>query len=210
MAGWRFHELRKPAVHGHSGYLLPSAKILIALSAKLALTAGPVNPGNADAFADLEVADALAILGDAAGNLMAEDQGFLCNASKLRPISIRKMQVRVTDSAGLYLDQQIAFAYYRTRNVFERQRLFEFMKYGSSHRSSQEMTRTVGSGLCSLEEKSHCAANPLAQIVRRREIDGPVPNRRAVKCLHELGQVRQRKNFRNLSSLLTLFQDFRE
>jgi hypothetical protein len=101
MAGWRFHELRKPAVHGHAGYLLPSAKILVALLAKLTLAAGGVNPGNADALADLEVADVLAFLGDTAGNLMAQDQGFLCNASKLRPISIRKMQVRVTDSAGL-------------------------------------------------------------------------------------------------------------
>ncbi len=52
-----FDEFREAAVHGDAGDLLFDAEILIALAAELTFAAAPVQPGDADAIADLQIFD---------------------------------------------------------------------------------------------------------------------------------------------------------
>src|SRR5215469_10032412 len=92
-----FQKLCEATVNGHSGNLLPRTEVFKTILAECALTTGPVNPGYAGAVTNLQIANGGASPDNAAGDLVAEDQGFLDNGSKLRPISIGQMQIGVTD-----------------------------------------------------------------------------------------------------------------
>src|ERR1700677_2240025 len=49
----RGHKFRVATIHGDTCDLLPAAQVLVALTAEFAITATPMNPGHADAVADL-------------------------------------------------------------------------------------------------------------------------------------------------------------
>src|SRR6516164_3731046 len=128
-----FQKLCEAPVHGHSRNLLPRTKVFIAFLAEGALTTGPVNPGYAGAVTNLQIANGGASPDNAAGDLVAEDQGFLDNGSELRPISIGQMQIGVADAAGLDLDENLVGFQFRPRNLLEHQRTFEFLQNRGLH-----------------------------------------------------------------------------
>src|SRR5271156_488321 len=49
----RLHKFRVATIHGDTRDLLPAAQVFVSFTAEFALTAAPVNPGHADAVADL-------------------------------------------------------------------------------------------------------------------------------------------------------------
>src|SRR5215469_3248 len=128
-----FQKLCEATVHGHSGNLLPQTKVFIAFLAECALTASPVNPGYAGAVTNLQIANGGASPDNAAGDLVAEDEGFLDNGSKLRPISIGQMQIGVTDAAGFDLDENLVGFQFRPRNLLEHQRFPELLQNRGLH-----------------------------------------------------------------------------
>src|SRR6516165_8057733 len=73
VAGRSADEFSEAAVYGHARYLLLRAEILIPLPAEIAFAAGPVNPGQADAVSDLEVANIRSVFHDATNDFMAEN-----------------------------------------------------------------------------------------------------------------------------------------
>jgi hypothetical protein len=128
MARRRFQKLGEATIHSHSGNFLFYAEIFMALLAEGALAAGPVNPGDASPVANLQITNRGAFLNDPTGNLVTEDQRSLCDRGELRPIPIGKVQVRVADAASLDLDENLVRVEFRPRNLFEHERLFEFVQ----------------------------------------------------------------------------------
>jgi hypothetical protein len=77
----------------------------VPLAAEITSAAGPINPGDANAIADLEVANPFAFLHHATGNLVPEDQWLLRYFSELRPVPIGYVQIRMTHPAGFHLNE---------------------------------------------------------------------------------------------------------
>src|SRR5690348_4207692 len=75
--GGRFQIFGETAVHHASGDLLVRTQNFAAFFAKLALAATPVQPGDADAVAELHVMHIVAELGDGADHFVAENQRSL-------------------------------------------------------------------------------------------------------------------------------------
>jgi hypothetical protein len=133
VAGRHFEKLREAAIHGYTCNLLFHAKVFVAFQAERALPAGPVNPRYSDPVTNLKLVDGGAFLNNVANNLMSEDQGFLGNGSKLRPIPIGKVQIGVADSASFYLDKHVVRFQHWPRSIFKDERLFKFLKDRSLH-----------------------------------------------------------------------------
>src|SRR5579863_2395888 len=58
----RLHKFGVATVNRDTCDLLPAAQVFVSFAAKFALTAAPVNPGHADAIADLQIVDCRAFL----------------------------------------------------------------------------------------------------------------------------------------------------
>jgi len=98
--------------HGHdAGDALTHAQILVAFAAKFTLPACPVHPGHANPVADVYILHFIlhcgAPLHHTAYDFVSEDQRFLYDAGKLRPVAIGHVQIGMTDAANLHLDQDL-------------------------------------------------------------------------------------------------------
>src|SRR3954469_292460 len=110
MSGRRFDVFRVAAIHGYAGNFLLYAEILITFTAEFAFTAGPVNPGHADAVANFQVAYAWSNFSHFAGNLMPHDERQLGDTGELFPVAFSNVQIRMANAAGFHFDQHFAFA----------------------------------------------------------------------------------------------------
>ena len=86
-----------------------------------------MNPRKADTVIVLELMNGAASFNHAAGDFMSEDERQLRNRSELGPISIRYMQIRMTNAASFHLNEDVARLQRRTGNILKRQRFLEFM-----------------------------------------------------------------------------------
>jgi hypothetical protein len=93
-----------------------------------------VNPRNANPVSEFQVIDGCAFLYDAAGDLMPEDQRFLCDRNDLWPIATSNMQIRMAHATSLHLDQHFMCVGLGPSDFFDSQRLFEFVQDGGLHR----------------------------------------------------------------------------
>src|SRR5215831_3518385 len=116
--------LGKAAVYGAAGDLLPRAEVFKSSAAELAFTTGPMDPWDAHAVANLEVAHAAACFSHPARDLVSGDERNFCDPAKLLPIAFNDMQVRMADTAGFHLDQDFAFAGNRTLDFLNHQEIF--------------------------------------------------------------------------------------
>src|SRR6202140_1892778 len=89
----RLHKFGVATVNGDTCDLLPAAQVFVSFAAKFALTATPVNPGHADAIADLQILHCRAFLHYVTGNFVAENQRSLHDSRQLCPISSGQVQV---------------------------------------------------------------------------------------------------------------------
>ena len=107
------------AIHHDARDALTHAQILVAFTAKLALPACPLYPRHADPVSDLDTfSHALhrgAPLHHAAYNLVPQNQGLLYDAGQLLPVAVSHVQIGMTDTANLHLDQDFVYANFRAR-----------------------------------------------------------------------------------------------
>src|SRR4029077_840347 len=73
----RLHKFGVATVNSDTCDLLAAAQVFVTFAAKFALTAAPVNPGHADAIADLQIVHCRAFLHYVTGNFVAENQRSL-------------------------------------------------------------------------------------------------------------------------------------
>src|SRR3984957_9160205 len=104
----RFHKFSISAVHGHTSNLLLNAKVLVAFPAKLTFSAGPMDPGHADAVSDLRTLHSRTDLNNRTDHFVPKNKRLLDDPSQLRPVAVRDMQVGVTHAANFHLDQNFA------------------------------------------------------------------------------------------------------
>src|ERR1700733_3167354 len=105
MARGRFHELRVSTVDGDACNCLFTAKILATLSAKFALPARPVHPGNTHPVAEIQVIYRDALFYNATRNFVPKYEWHLGDGYDLRPITIGDVQIRMANAARLHFDQ---------------------------------------------------------------------------------------------------------
>src|ERR1700691_6220202 len=98
----------------------------------LAVTAGRVEPGHADAVALFDNRDARADRGDTPNGLVTRYEGKL---GLKRPVAGRGMKVGVAHAAGLGLDQDLPRARYRDINLHAHQWFAEMFDERSLHPS---------------------------------------------------------------------------
>jgi hypothetical protein len=123
------HELSITAVYSDPGDGAILANIFAPFAARQTVTAAPKNPGHTYRFVHQFFSDALSNFNNTPDNCVPWNQRTLDQFCKCRPVSADKMQIRMTDSAGIYLNQNFAFLRNRTRDFFYHQRLAEFVKY---------------------------------------------------------------------------------
>jgi hypothetical protein len=133
VACWGLDQFCVSSVYRHPGNLLFDAKILIAFTAELALTAGPVHPRNANTVADFQVLDGFAFLHDATCDFVPRDQRLLGDANDLRPIAIGHVQIGMADATRFHFDQYLVRVKPRLNHFFDGQWCFEFAQNGCSH-----------------------------------------------------------------------------
>jgi hypothetical protein len=133
MTGWRFDKFRIASVDCDPRDLLTAAQVFVPLAAEFALAAGPVNPGYADAVANLQIPHRCAFLHHAACDFMTRDQWFLYDSGQLDPIAVRHMHVGVANATRFHLDEDLIRAGNRSCDFFDRQSLLEIVEDGSFH-----------------------------------------------------------------------------
>src|SRR5208337_1835791 len=110
MAGWSLGKFRIPAIDHDARDALTHAQILVAFLAKLTFPACPLDPGHSHPFANVHTLDSRASLHHPAYDLVPQNQRFLYNAGQLRPVALGHVQIGMTDTANLYLDQHFVHA----------------------------------------------------------------------------------------------------
>src|SRR5271155_3036203 len=231
VAGRSFDEFREAAVHGDAGDLLFDAEIFIAFAAEFAFAAAPVEPGDADAVADLQIFDGCAFSHDAAGNFGTEDQRFFDDAHQLRPIGIGQMQIGMAHAAGFDFDQDFVRGGLGLLDLFDIQGRFEFAQDGGFHGVGLSelgivvALRTDGARPCNTrvsarsdsglrpgapQEKFYRIAHTLGELVRSGKVHGPLADDGVEKSFHEFGQMHDRKITGDFSIFLALGDDFAE
>src|ERR1700757_4143347 len=129
----RLHKFRVATVNGDTCDLLPAAQVLVSFAAKFALTAAPVNPGHADAIADLQIVHRRAFLHYVTGNFVTENQRSLHDSRQLCPISISHVQVGMAGTTGFHLDQNFICFGMRAFHFLNRERLLEIVQDSCFH-----------------------------------------------------------------------------
>src|ERR1700675_1883645 len=120
-------------VNGDTCDLLPAAQVFVSFTAKFALTAAPVNPGHADAIADLQLLHCRAFLHYVTGNFVAENQRSLHDSRQLCPISSGQVQVGMAGTTGFNLDQNFICFGKRAFHFLDRERLLEIVQDSGFH-----------------------------------------------------------------------------
>jgi hypothetical protein len=129
----RLHKFGVTTVNSDTCDLLPAAQVFVSFAAKFALTAAPVNPGHADAIADLQIVHCRAFLHYVTGNFVAENQRSLHDSRQLCPISISHVQVGMAGTTGFHLDQNFICFGMRPFDFLDREPLFEVAQDRSFH-----------------------------------------------------------------------------
>src|SRR6202050_1824508 len=129
----RLHKFGVATVNGDTCDLLPAAQVFVSFAAKFALTAAPVNPGHADAIADLQIVHCRACLYYVTGNFVAENQRSLHDSRELCPISISHVQVGMAGTAGFHLDQNFMCFVMRALHFLDRERLLQTVQDSCFH-----------------------------------------------------------------------------
>src|SRR5579863_7683148 len=129
----RLHKFGVATVNGDTCDLLPAAQVLVAFAAKFALTAGPVNPGHANAITDLQIVHRRAFLHYVTGNFVAENQRSLHDSRQLCPISISHVQVGMAGTTGFHVDQNFIYFGMRAFHFLDRERLLEIVQDSGFH-----------------------------------------------------------------------------
>lgn len=104
VARWRSSKLSVATIDRDSGDHLLGAKILVSLAAEFTTAAAPVQPGDSHAIAQLQVAHSGAFVHHTPADFVAQDERFLHNSDKRRPIPVRNVQIRMADAAGFDFD----------------------------------------------------------------------------------------------------------
>src|ERR1700674_5136717 len=129
----RLHKFGVATVNGDTCDLLPAAQVFVSFAAKFALPAAPVNPGHADAIADLQIVHCRAFFHYVTGNFVAENQRFLHDSRQLCPISIRHVQVGMAGTTGFHLDQNFICFGMRAFHFLDLERLLEIVQDSGFH-----------------------------------------------------------------------------
>jgi hypothetical protein len=87
-----------------------------------------MNPGHADAIADLQIVHCRAFLHYVTGNFVAENQRSLHDSRQLCPISISQVQVGMAGTTGFHLDQNFTGFGMRAFHFLDRERLLEIVQ----------------------------------------------------------------------------------
>ena len=180
VAGRSFDEFGEASIHGDAGDLLLDAEIFVAVAAEFTFAATPVQPGDADAIADLEIVNGGSFFHDAACDFVAEDERFFDDARELGPIGIGQVQIGVADATGFDGDQDFVRAGLGLRDIFDAQRGFEFAQYGGFHyvhlselvivtQACAEEARAAASGAGIGNESAITAGRPARKIQRHCE-----------------------------------------
>ncbi|MCY1240223.1 hypothetical protein D9M72_530600 [compost metagenome] len=119
------------AVDGIAGVLLLLAQRFPALQAVLAIAAGAVEPGHADAVAFFHAGHAAAHGGNKAHAFVAGDEG---QGGFDRPVAVGGVQVGMADARGFDLYLDLAGAGLGNRNFVDRERRAEFTHHRGFHR----------------------------------------------------------------------------
>src|SRR6266496_1846250 len=82
------HEIRKASVHRGAGDALRNAQVLGPFPAKLALSAGPMDPGDSDPLPDPCCFNLIPLLDHSADHLVAENQREFDDLRQLGPVSL--------------------------------------------------------------------------------------------------------------------------
>src|ERR1700722_12075888 len=127
MARGRFHELRVSTVDGDACNFLFTAEILVALSAKFALPARPVHPGNTHTGAEVQIIYRDTFVHNATRNFVPEYEWHLGDGDDLRPIAIGDVQIRMADAAPLHFDQHFVRVRLRFSSFLNRQWMLQFV-----------------------------------------------------------------------------------
>mmetsp|Transcript_79432 Transcript_79432/g.174210 ORF Transcript_79432/g.174210 Transcript_79432/m.174210 type:complete len:207 (-) Transcript_79432:31-651(-) len=117
-------------VGSESCLVLLAANGLPAGQAVVAITAGVVQPGMADAITDGQGGDSLSELHDDSSTLVTRDDGQL---GLHDPVTLAHMQVGVAHTRGDDLDQNLAVARLRDWDVLHDDGLSELLDDGSLH-----------------------------------------------------------------------------
>src|SRR5208282_436493 len=99
---------------------LLQAQVLVAFLAKLTLSACPLHPRHTDPVSHLDTLDRRAALHHAAYDLMSQDQRLLHDVSQLRPVAIGHVQVGMTHTTNLNLDQDLVLASFWPSHLLQR------------------------------------------------------------------------------------------
>src|SRR5580700_3749669 len=170
----RLHKFGVATVNGDTCDLLPAAQVFVSFVAKFALSAAPVNPGHANAIADLQLVHCRAFLHDVPGNFVAENQRSLHDSRQLCPISIRHVQVGMAGSTGFHLDQNFICFGMRAFHFLDRERLLEIVQDSGFHLPSALPERGEQTGPTTNHGLTPRRKNSTALSTRSVSLWGPV------------------------------------
>jgi hypothetical protein len=142
---------------------------------------------------------------------VAGDQWCLNDFRELRPVSIDDVNVGMANTAGFNPYQDFTGFRPWLGHIFYRERLLEFAQDGSLHafrltfRGKDNSGRCLKlSGLNAAQEKLHRAIDAFPQLMGSGEIHRPLPNHGLIESLHEFGEMKDRKDTRDLTASLSL------
>jgi hypothetical protein len=128
-----FDKFGIPTVDGYTGNLLLNAKVLVAFTAKLTLSTGPMDPWHTDAVADIQTLNSRAHVNNGADHFVPEDKRLLDDPRQLRPVAVRDVQIGVAHAANLNLDQNFTCAGLGKSHILNREWSLEVAEHGSFH-----------------------------------------------------------------------------
>ena len=130
--------LCEAAIDRIAGVLLRVAQGFPARETVPAMPAGRMQPRHADAVSFLHRGHASADRGDGADTFMTRDEG---RVGLHRPVTVRRVQVRVADARGFDLYQDLALTNLRHRHLIDRQRLLELVDHRRFHHFRHRRSR---------------------------------------------------------------------
>ena len=113
-------------------------------------------------------------------------------------VKCRYVQIGMAYAASLNGNQNFILVGFWPFDFFDRARTLEFVENGGSHKEGNRL------GLGGPQEELHRTAHTLAQLVRPRQIHGPLADDSVKKPFHEFRNVHNWKSARHISAFLAL------
>src|SRR2546429_9820773 len=88
---------------------------------------------DADSITNLKFSNRSALFNDAAGDFMPRYQGHFRKRGELRPVSIRDVQVGMTNTTSFHLDEHFVRVRQRADDLLDHKSFFEFMQDSGLH-----------------------------------------------------------------------------